>query len=132
MWTPGRDDQELPEISRMVAQDPLQPCRLLGDGRGQRQPEVDHPGVGSVLAEDQLPEVAVIGDEDPSLPLGDGQDVCIRQCGGVVTGDGGHVVPVCSEEGGQAKLGAFIKELDFQRGDRPKMYVRRGTRVFSA
>src|SRR5207245_2689429 len=72
--------------------------------------EKDDAGVRAELAQDKPLKIAVVCDEDAAFSFGDGQHIFIRQGGGIVADDSGHVVPAVSQESGQAQFSVFIQQ----------------------
>lgn len=63
-----------------------------------------------IVAEDEVAEIAVVGDEDTSLSAGNGEHFLVAERARVVVGDCGNIVAQTGKEGGKAKLRARIEE----------------------
>lgn len=123
---------ELVEVVGVRGQHGRQAIALAGEG-GRVEAEVDDAGVGLLLVEDELAEVAVVGDDDATLPVGDSQHIGVGQAVGVVNRDDGHVVAEATQVGGEAAVGVLVEqELHCTRGAAPGRRGRRGGGVTSS
>jgi len=55
----------------------------------QGEAKEDDAGVGMALTKHQLTKVFIVGDEDPSLALGEGEHVLVGNAWGIVVADTG-------------------------------------------
>ena len=93
----------------MLGQDALQ----MGDPNGERhvaEAKQDDTSVGESVAEDQIAEVLVVGQDDAPLPMSNRQDVAVGQRMRVVVADGGDVVILALEVRREPKGESFIEE----------------------
>src|SRR5438067_12785561 len=113
-WSPAHtdlslgDDQEPVELRAVLSEDGGEPVELSLRALGA-QAEEEHPRLGEAAADNQLAEVAVVGDEDAPLTPGNRQHLLVAQARGIVVGDAGDVVPARFEESRDAKLGVLIQ-----------------------
>ncbi len=83
----------------MVGKDVIDP-RLLGCNIGVvAQAEVNDSSMRMEVLKDELPEVAIVGNKDASLTVGEGKNVTIRQAHGIVAGDARCVMTERAEIG---------------------------------
>ena len=82
----------------------------LGLQGSARKPEEDDAGVGEALLKDELAEIAVGNDQNPSLLPGDCQNILIGKTVWVVTGDGLNVMSERLQVGNQSEISALVKK----------------------
>jgi hypothetical protein len=74
------------------------------------EPKEDDAGVGELLVEDQLAEIAVGNHQHPSLLPGDGQDIRIGKTGRIVVRDSLNVMSELAKVGNQPEVGALVEQ----------------------
>ncbi len=82
----------------------------LGVKVGSGESKEDDAGVGELLVEDQLTEIAVSDHQNPSLLLSNGQDILIDKTGRVVARDDHNVMATLAKVGNQPEVGALVEE----------------------
>ena len=58
----------------MCGEETLQACNLLVSSCVEGEAKIDNAGMRKTLADDQVTEVSIVGDEDPTLSDGDSED----------------------------------------------------------
>ena len=60
--------------------------------------------------EDQLTKVTVSGDQNPSFPVGDGEDFVVWQARRVLAANSADIMPAFLQVGANASIGALIEQ----------------------
>ena len=105
-----RDDQELVKVRAEAGQNVIQPRDFCGQLDVLAKTEVDHTSMWLPTDEDEFAEVAVIGNENTALSVGNRQDLPIGEARGVIDGNRGDVMAAGTKAGEKAGVGAFVEE----------------------
>jgi hypothetical protein len=73
-----------------------QPCPNRRKWRRCTEAVQDDSIVRLKVHEDELTEVTVSGDQNPSFPVGDGEDFVIWQARGVLAANSADIMPACA------------------------------------
>lgn len=103
-----QDEQRIER--RIGGQEILERTDLGLSGAVQGEAKEDDASVRTALADHQFAKVFVVGDQDPLLAVGQGEDLFIRQTWGVVAADTGGVMPPHGEKERNPRLGAFVQQ----------------------
>jgi hypothetical protein len=99
----------LVQLIRVIDQDSAQ-IREASFDRDKAESKQDHSCVGLVIAEDQIAEILVVGQQDPSLGKRDRQNVTIVQGVPVIATADRNVVAFDCEESDEAEGKALVEQ----------------------
>ena len=106
---PGSDDQKSVEAVSVMGQHVFEARRGESKAVGGKT-QVNDTRVRLAMAKDELPKITIIGDEDASLPLRDGQHLLIGQARGMVTADPLRIVTALCEPSSKTGIRALVEE----------------------
>lgn len=78
--------------------------------RSRAESEQDDPGMRLSLANNELSEISVIGDDNSVLSNSDGKDVDVSEGSRVVLTDGRNIMPQSTKEGCKVVIRALVKQ----------------------
>ena len=94
----------------VVGKDPRETIYGRVQLRTGTEPKQDHTNMGLVLNEDQPTEVAVVGNQDTSFEIGNGEDFMVGCACRIINGDPRDIVAQWAQTQRDAHVDAFVEE----------------------
>ncbi len=90
------NDNKAAKIRLVRCEHLSKPGDLVSGSTIEREAEINDAGMGQSVAEDQLAEITIIGDEDTPLGLGKMQYLTVVDAARIVLDDGRDIMPLIS------------------------------------